>query len=82
MSGRPHLLTIDQRKHGVGAIGFSSYDSALGELPDALEGPKRMLDLGAHSPLSAIGLLVRTGEWPVLVRPLVGEALGSRLGNS
>ena len=32
-----------------------------------------MFDLGAHRGLAAIGLLVRFGQRPVLVGPLVGE---------
>src|ERR1700693_3824962 len=69
---------IDQRQHGVGAVGVlrQATIADLGEAPDALERQERMLDLGAHGGLSTIGLLVRIGEWGVLVRPLVGEVLG------
>src|SRR4029077_109462 len=66
---------VDQREHGEGTVGVlrQTAIARLGEAPQALEGQKRMLDLGAHRRLSAIGLLVRLGQRPVLVRPLVGE---------
>ena len=57
---------IDQRQHGVGAVGVlrQAAIARLGEAPDALEGEERMLDLGAHRGLSAIGLLIRIAESP------------------
>src|SRR5205085_4790869 len=74
----PPFAYIDQRQHGIGAVGvlLQATIAGLGEAPDALEGQKRMLNLGAHGGLSAIGLLVRIAQRPVLVRPLVGEVPG------
>src|SRR5512132_3652043 len=74
----PPFAHIDQREHGVGAIGVlrQTAIACLGEAPDALEGQERMLGLGAHRRLPAIGLLVRITERAVLVCPLVGEVLG------
>ena len=78
--GPPPLAHIDQRQHSEGAVGVldQAAIAGLGEAPQALEGQERMLDLGAHRGLPAIGLPVCLGERPVLVHPLIGEVLGLR----
>src|SRR5438270_11126770 len=74
----PPFAHIEQRQHGVGAVGVlgQSAIARLGKTPQALEGQERMLDLGAHRGLSAIGLLIRVAERPVLIGALVGEVFG------
>lgn len=76
--GPPPFAQIDHRQHGEGTVGVhrQAAIAGLGEAPQALEGQERVLDLGAHRGLAAIGLLVRIAERPVLVRPLIGEILG------
>src|SRR4051795_10549042 len=74
----PPFAHIEQRQHGVGAVGVlgQSAIARLGKTPQALEGQERMLDLGAHRGLSAIGLLIRIAERPVLIGALVGKVFG------
>ena len=71
-------MLTDHRQHGKGAIGVLGQPPVAhsGKAPQALEGEKRVLNLGAHGGLTAVGLPVGLGEGRVAVGALVGEVPG------
>src|SRR3990172_8316518 len=77
--GHSPFAQIDQSQHRESAIGVLGQATIayFGEAPDALECQERMLNLGAHTGLPAVGLSVRCSQGATPVCSLVGEVLGS-----